>query len=814
MRKWVAFFIIQLALFSAIESLGQLPGKISSSNQVLLPNGWKLNPAGTSLPLGDLPLNMQLSHDGKLLAVTNNGQSVQSIQLIDPKNDKLLDEKIVAKSWYGLAFSRNDKVLYVSGGNDNIILAISISGSKFGKTDTFTLGKAWPENKIGPTGLAIDDKAGLLYVVTKEDSALYVISIASRNIVRRVPLGSEAYSCMLAPDGKTLYISLWGSRSVALYKTSSGRIENSMQVGDHPNEMLLNKAGSRLFVANSGDNSISIIQLPTGKVIERLSATLFPTELTGSTTDGLALSPDERTLYVANADNNCLVVFDVVQSGKSFSKGFIPVGWYPTNVKTLGKKIFVANGKGLTSLANPLGPQPFSKSDNSGYQKGIVDKSKVQYIGGLFKGTLSIIPVPTAAELKKYSAQVYANTPFHGEDAKSNWEDNNPIPNKAGKASPFKFVFYIIKENRTYDQVLGDLPNGNGDTSLCLFPRRATPNQHALAEQFVLLDNFYVDAEVSADGHNWSTAAYANDFVEKTWPTSYGRRGGNYDYEGSREIAYPLKGFIWDYCARKGISYRTYGEFAEDGKTYLKSLEGHICNPSPGFDMDITDQFREQVWERDFDSLLTIGSVPQLSTIRLSSDHTSGQQKGKITPTAAVADNDLAVGKLVEHLSRSSIWKESVVFILEDDAQNGPDHVDAHRSTVYLAGAYVKRHAVLHQMYSTSSLLHTIELILGLPHMSQYDAAATPMWSCFQPNPDTSGFSALPANVDLNARNVAVNESSIKSNSFDLAKEDAVPDLLLNEVVWKFVKGEHSTMPAPVRSAFVFPVKDDDDDDD
>ena len=804
---------LQLLLFAAIiQAYAQLPGKIAQTQQVLLPNGWKLSPAGSYLQLGDLPLNIQLSSSGKLLAVTNNGQSTQSIQLIDPVNQKLLDEKIVGKSWYGLAFSHDEKTLYASGGNDNFILAFSIKNDKIGTADTIVLGKPWP-NPICPTGIAVNKSNTILYTVTKEDSALYIIDVNTRKIKSKVKLGAEAYSCMLSPDEKQLYISIWGGSAVQVYNTVSRNMA-TINCGSHPNEMLLNKKGTRLFVANANDNSVSIINTGTQKIMETISTSLYPTQLTGSTTNGLALSANEKTLYIANADNNCLAVFDVSDAGNSKSLGFIPVGWYPTNVKVLGNKILVANGKGFTSMANPRGPQPVRKADNRGYQKGAVN-SKEQYIGGLFKGTLSFIDAPDAAKLKVYTGQVYANTPFNIEREKlAPGEAGNPIPRTRTEKSLIKYVFYIIKENRTYDQVLGDMTKGNGDTSLCIFGQNVTPNHHAIADEFVLLDNFYVDAEVSADGHNWSTAAYATDFIEKTWPTSYGGRGGNYDSEGTRKAGDPRDGYIWDYCKRAGVSYRTYGEFAQDGVANIKSLQGHLCPRSPGFDLSIKDITREQIWADDFDSLVKINAVPQFNSIRICNDHTSGQRHGAISPIAAVADNDQAIGLLIDHLSKSPIWKQSVVFILEDDAQNGPDHVDAHRSPVLVAGPYVKRNTAIHDMYSTSGVLRTIELILGLPPMSQYDAAALPLYNCFTSTPDTTPYRVKPPQVDLEQRNVAINQSSKRSALFNLAKEDKVPDLELNDVIWKSVKGENSVMPAPKRSAFVIleqKKKDDDD---
>jgi YVTN family beta-propeller protein len=783
------------------------PGKIEQTDQLLLPNGWKLSPAGRSLPLGelsDLPLNLQISKSGHLMAVTNNGQSTQSVQLLDPRTEKVLDEKEVRRSWYGLAFSPDEKDLYVSGGYDNWILDFPIQDNKLGKPDTIRLSAPWPKEKTCPTGLVIDKANKHLYVVTKGDSTLYEIDLHNHAIARKVSLPGNAYSCILGTDDKTLYISLWNSAAVVLYNTETGKVGATIPTGEHPNELLLNKKGTRLFVANANDNTVSSIDTRSGKVVETIATTLYPTRLAGSTTNGLALSADEKRLYIANADNNCLAVFDVSAAGNSKSLGFIPVGWYPTNVKTLGGKIIVANGKGTSSSANPQGPQPFAKDNNIGEHVGQTAKSKIQYIGGLFKGVLSFIDYPDAAQLKAYTQQVYANTPFTDKKTLlADGEAGNPIPRKLGEQSPIKHVFYIIKENRTYDQVLGDMPEGNGDTSLCLFGEKVTPNQHMLARNFVLLDNFYVDAEVSEDGHNWSMAAYATDVIEKTWPTNYSSRGPSYGDNGGG----PNDGWIWDYAQRAGITYRTYGEFGAYGKASIESLKGHTAPYSPGFNMKIQDQVRADAWEKDFDSLLAINAVPQLNTLRISDDHTSGQQRGQYSPIAAVADNDLAVGRIVEHLSQSSIWKESVVFILEDDAQAGPDHIDAHRSPAYIVGPYVKRNTVMHRMYSTSGMLRTMELILGLPPMSQYDAAALPMFECFNAQPDMTPYKVIPAQVDINERNTADNESARRSAKFDLVREDAVPDKEMNEVIWKAIKGENAVMPSPKRSAFVIPEK-------
>jgi YVTN family beta-propeller protein len=793
----------------------QRPTNTGRADNILLPNGWSLTPAGTALALGDLPLNMQLAPGGKLLAVSNNGQGKQSIQLIDPATEQTLDERPIGKAWYGLAFSAKGDKLYASGGNDNIILAYPTAGRKLGAPDTLRLGPAWPKAKISPVGIAVDGAGQRLYTVTKEDNALYVLDLQTGRTLSRVGLGHEAYGCLLSKDEKTLYITLWGGDKLLAYDRATGRVRAELATGSHPNELIQSRDGRYLFVANANDNSVSVVDARSWKVLETISTSLYPTRLTGSTTNGLALAPNGQTLYIANADNNCLAVLDVSKPGHSAAKGFIPTGWYPTCVRTQGSKVLVANGKGFSSLANPNGPQPVKKTDTSGYQTGSVERREVQYIGSLFKGTLSFIPAPNEARLKAYSRQVYANTPFTKTSEKlALGAAGNPVPRRAGEPSPIKHVFYIIKENRTYDQILGDVREGEGDSSLCIFPRKVTPNHHALAREFVLLDNFYVNAEVSADGHNWSTAAYATDYVEKSWPISYGGRGGSYDYEGTRKIAYPRDGFIWDYCQRAGLTYRTYGEFAENGKTSLKSLRGHVCPKAPGFDMDVPDVERVRIWAQDFDSLLARNAVPQFSTIRLSNDHTSGQRLGKVSPVSAVADNDLALGQLVEHIAASSVWGESAIFVLEDDAQNGPDHIDAHRSPAFVISPYVRRNAVDHTLYTTAGLMRTMELLLGLPPMSQYDAAARPLFGLFQATPNLARYQAKANQVPLNIRNMAHNRSAERSAKFDFAHEDAVPDLDLNEVVWKAVKGEEATMPAPRRGAFLqlTPKRNDDDD--
>jgi len=805
--KKAFLFLSLISLIFQIQA--QIPDELSS-RRVLLPNGWQLTPIGKILPLGDLPLNIAVSPDKKMAAVTNNGESTQTIQLIDVKKSIVTDSVVIGKSWLGLAFSDDGKFLYASGGNDNFIIKYAIRKMELINADTIILGKPWPE-KISIAGIALDDQKKILYVVTKENNSLYAIDLLTKSIVSQTPLGGEGYTCLLSPDKKILYATCWGCDEVVLFDTFHQKITGTIPVGDNPNDMCITSNGLYLYVANANDNNVSIINTKQGKVIETLNTALYPDSPSGSTTNSLALGSNEKTLYIANADNNCLAVFDVSVPGKSKGKGFIPTGWYPTCVRVAKNKILVSNGKGMTSLPNPYGPNPSRRGEEVVYQEGGKEhKIKVQYIGGLFRGTMSIINVPDEEQMGVYSKAVYKNTPYiKSKELVSESSEGNPVPKKVGDPSPIKHIFYIIKENRTYDQVLGDVPEGNGDPDLVLFGEKITPNQHALVKEFVLLDNFYVNGEVSADGHNWTMGAYATDYLEKNWPTSYGGRGGSYPGEGAREVA-NSKLFFWDQCKRYSVTYRTYGEFVGDDGPSLPVLQSNYCKYFTPWDQSVRDTVRFRQWKHDFDSLLAKNAVPAFSSIRFINDHTEGLSLNKPTPFAHNADNDLAVGMFIDYLSHSPVWKESLVLIVEDDAQNGPDHVDAHRSTAYIAGGYIKQGFVDHTAYTTTSLLRTMELILGLPPMTQYDAASNSLWRCFNNTPDHPAFNTRPCQVNLNDKNLAENKYQALSETFDFSMEDRVNDFDFNEVLWRAVKGLDSPCPPSVRAAFLTTESDED----
>jgi hypothetical protein len=586
--------------------------------------------------------------------------------------------------------------------------------------------------------------------------------------------------------------------------------------------MQLTRDGKLLFVANANRNTVTVFDTMKGVAVETIWAALHPNSPPGSTPNGLALSPDERTLFIANANVNTVAVVDVSVRGKSRSRGFIPTGWYPTSVRVTpdGRKLLVANGKGISPSPNPKGPQPGVKPPPG---------SMVEYIGGLFKGTVSVIDLPKGDELEKtlerWTADVYRCSPLRADGAVTlKRPEGSPIPGDLNGGSPIRYCIFVVKENRTYDQVFGDMKKGRGEPSLCLFPEKVTPNHHRLAEEFVLFDNFYVESEVSADGHEWTMGAYATDYVEKFWPLSYGHnRSKKYSYpsEGNFPIATPAGGYLWDAAAAAGVTFRSYGEFVNNGRKpgdpavpRLKALFGKIDPEFRAFDMDYPDVRRAERFISELKRFESEGEMPRLQVVRLGNDHTAGTSPGKKTPVACVADNDLALGRVVEAVSKSKFWPQAAIFVVEDDAQNGPDHVDAHRTVALVASPYARRGVVDSTMYSTSSMLRTMELILGMRPMSQFDAAATPMYHAFTEQSQLKPYVSVVPEVNLEETNQKTAWGAERSKRMNFAKEDAADDLQLNEIIWRSVRGEGVPMPPPVRASFVFSKAGEDDDDD
>lgn len=859
-------FVLSCSSRSRPDPVGEvaLPGQ-QADGAVLLPNQWFLRPAGRQVPLGDFPVNIALHPDSKYAAVLHCGYGQHEIFIVNLVNLKVVSTVALEEAFYGLTFSPDGKRLFCSGAGQEAVTSFAFADGFLSDRKHIKLFYSW-ERAI-PCGLAISKDGKTLYVANVWAHRVSIVDVPSGTKTADILIGTNAisevnysdrlkrktdededaitkrmealldttesndpfpYACALDERRRRLYVTLWAQQAVAVIDLDSRKIIEKWPSDEHPNELVLTKSGQYLFVANANRNTVTVFDTLRGQAIETLAAELKPGSPPGSTPNSLSLDPTEKTLYVANANINAVAVFDVSTPGKSRSLGFIPSGWYPTSVRVTvdGDRLLVANGKGGISRANRNGPNPTLRAGTT----------VREYIAGLFQGSLSAINLEEgdkfAKQIKRLTAQTYQCLPRQLQAVTNanpllrpaTPEAGNPIPRKIGEPSPIHYVIYIIKENRTYDQVLGDMREGNGDPALCLFGEKVTPNHHKLAREFVLLDNFYVDGEVSADGHEWTVGAYATDFVEKSWPLTYGHnrlRKYPYPAEGVFAIAAPAGGYLWDRAKEAGVSYRSYGEFVsngaktnEPGRARVPSLKDHFDPEYRSFDMGYPDVKRAARFIEEFKRFEQAGEMPRLQIVRLPNDHTSGTLTNMPTPIAAVADNDLALGRLVEAVSRSKFWKRTAIFVVEDDAQNGADHVDAHRTVAFVISPWARHREKDSTMYSTSSMLRTIELILGLKPMSQFDAAALPMFNSFTSRPDYSTYHAEAARVDLEERNLKLAWGSELSRTMDFTREDAADDLLLNEIVWRSVKGPDSSMPAPKRAAFFLAHQEGDEDDD
>ena len=775
--------------------------------------GWVLTPAGRQVPLGDRPLGIALSPDGRTILVSNDGQSTQSLMVVDRATGAVrqsIDYASPESLFVGLAFSPDGTQAFASAGGNNKIRVYDLADQQLTETASIPLptppGAGGQRANPYPAGLAISPDGATLYAAENLGNALSIIDLSTRSVTATVRVGANPYAVVLSEDGSKAYVTNWGEQSVSVVDAVNRRVQQTLRVGTHPSALALNAARQEVYVANTDSDTVSVIDTNLDVVTRTIDLAPYAEARQGSSPNALAVSGDR--LYVANAGNNDVAV---VQLGPSDGTsdvvtGLIPTAWYPTGVAVPpdGSELYIINAKGLGTGPNPGGPSPYRNAPAS------------QFVASMAVGTLSIVPVPTQDELERYTAQVIANNGFdeRGQVRAVGAAQAQVIPRRAGDPSPIKHVIYVIKENRTYDQILGSLGKGNGDPTLNLFDDASAPNTRELARRFVTLDNFYADADVSADGWNWSTAAEANTYVQKTWPASYSARNRPYDFEAITLAAAPgedpTNAYLWDHLEQAGIGYRSYGIWILGGDEFTPIAPGlgrHTDRAYPGYDPFTSDQTRIEEWLAEFGAFVQNGDLPTVELVRLPNDHTFATRSGVPTPRAYIADNDLALGRMVDAVSHSPYWSETAIFVVEDDAQNGPDHVDAHRTVALVVSPYTQTGRVDSTFYSTVSMLRTIELIVGLGPMTQFDAAATPMLASFTDSPERRPYTAIQPAQPLDELNADDAPMVAESLAMDFSAEDRAPDQALNEAIWKSVRGADSEMPAP-RTAFRQPIDD------
>ncbi len=850
---------------------------VHEGGRTVVPVNQVVTPTGLQVPLAGLrPQALALSPDGRLLAVS--GKSAELV-LLDPGSGEILQrvglpaearddlvpgtssENILEPdekgqlSYAGLVFSPDGGRIYLSNVNGSVkVFTVGPDGA-VAPSHSIPLPPANAprrEEEI-PAGLALTGDGERLYVCGNLSNRLLELDAATGEVQRTFDVGVAPFEVVLA-HGKA-YVSNWGGRrpgpddptgpagrgtvvrvdpdrhfasegSVSVIDLASGTPKVEVLVHLHSSALALSPDRRYLVCANAASDNLSVIDTATDAVVETIWAKASPADLFGASPNALAFAPDGKTLYVANGTQNAVgVVAFAPRRRRSRLRGLIPVGWFPGALvhDAARKTLAVANIKG-----HAIEPKPTKPTGAPGFNSHH------------YHGSVSLVPLPGKKELKRLSAA--AADSFRRERIASallrprRRQPPRPVPERIGEPSVFKHVVYVIKENRTYDQVLGDVAEGNGDPALCIFGGEVTPNQHKLVREFVLLDNTYCSGILSADGHQWSTTAFGTDYLEKSfagWPRSYPDGMGPDEVDA---LAYAPTGFLWDNAVRHGVTMENFGEFmtpacgwadparggdpqwADYWDEYLHGRGEVVIGSRPsiptvepfsptgtvGWIMEVPDVWRARFivdriaeWEAE-------GRMPQLVIVCLPDDHTSGTSEGAPTPEACVADNDLAFGRIVEALSLSSFWKETVIFGIEDDPQNGWDHVSGYRTTAYCASPYTRRGAVVSTQYNTTSLLRTIEQILGLPPMNQFDATATPMFDCFTETPDFTPFTSVPTNIPLDTMNppkeriadARLRRRAVQSARLNFRRIDACPEDTLNRILWHAVKGPDAPYPA------------------
>jgi YVTN family beta-propeller protein len=734
---------VLLFVSMAAASIGAV---IAASEPVVLPSGWRLTPSGgPAISVGTMPQGAALSPDGSLLAIVESGVNPAALRVVETHS---LTERalIPLKGAFGRPVWRDNTHVAIAGANADALLDVDLQSKNVSET---ALGKnSWP------AAIAINGSA----IAAADDGAASVTIGAAT-----VRVGDHPSALVFSRDGKTLYVAVRGTNAVVAIDTANNATGASIPVGLHPSALALSEDGARLYVAESDDDSIGVIDTRSNTVLSHIPVGLHAGRASGYGASPNALLVHGDDLFVSLGAENAIAL---VRNGSVAAR--IPVGWYPSDV-ALGTDgtLYAINGKGEGSPANPQFNPRVRRSPG--------------YVASITVGSVRAIP---PAEWTHAANSAVA-------DNVAQWTPPPAAQTVIRPHGPIQHVIYVIKENRSYDQVLGDVPGADGDPKLAWFNATVTPNQHAAARRFGIFDNAYADAQVSANGHNWTDAGFANDYVERFWPVNYGGRRELYDFQTGGSPAVPHNGYLWDAAKRSGVTYRDYGEDVDEAPNApirmsinsLPGLTGHFDPRYIGWDLKYSDLDRFAEWQREFHEFVANGKLPQLEIVYLPNDHTAGTAPGAFTPEAYVATNDWAVGRLIQEVSHSPYWKSTAIFVLEDDAQNGPDHVSAQRSTFYVASPYAMK-GVHHAHYSTVSVVHTIELLLGLPPLSIYDATARPMYDAFGIKAvNSAAFTAVKPSVDMTARNTKAAYGAALSAKLDFSKPDEVDPRVLNDIL-------------------------------
>lgn len=860
----------------------------AGANRYVTPANQILTPAGLQVELPSMrPQALALSPDGRILVTSGKtaelvvvdpvtGSILQRVGLPSETNAVPAPEAVSANilepdkdgqvSFTGLIFSPHGRRIYLANVNGSIKVFGVDEQNKVSPLFTIPLPlvKAVGRTNEIPSGLALSPDGRKLYVVLNLSNRLGEFDADTGRLLRSWDVGVAPYDVVLS--GTKALVSNWGGRrpgtndvtgpagrgtlvrvdpvrhiasegSVTMIDLTRSNVVKEIQVGLHASAMAVSPGGRYLAVANAASDTLSVIDLPRERVAETIWVRRNAAELFGAAPNALAFDASGRTLYVCNGSQNAVAVV-AFDPGRSRMTGLIPVGWYPGAIVHDARRqaLYVANIKGIGST------------------RKLTPGDAAKFRSGQHFGTLSLVAIPREKEMPKLTRTALRNMrsgaireallPARpGQPAR-------PVPERTGEPSVFKHVVYIIKENRTYDQVFGALKEGNGDPSLCIFGEHFTPNQHKMVREFVLLDNTYCSGILSADGHQWADAGITTDYLEKSFagfPRSYPDGMDDTDVDA---LAYSPGGFIWDNVLKHGKTLRNYGEFAITDKSWkdkarkdkirfldhyqefvqgtdtinlssrpaIESLRPYLNTNTVGWDMDVPDVFRAAQFIKELREFEETGELPNFIIICLPNDHTSGTAAGAPTPAAQVADNDLAFGQIVEALSKSRFWKETCILAIEDDPQAGWDHVSGYRTTAYVVSPYTKRGKVVSTQYNQTSLLRTMELILGLPPMNQLDASATPMFDCFTDKPDFTPFTAVTNNVPLDEMNpdpkkisdLLLRKNAYASGKLPLREPDRCPEDQFNRILWHAMKG--SKAPYPEWAITVYEEDEDEDD--